>query len=428
MKRIAIVEGVRTPFMKAWTLFDGIPAQRLGAMAVNELIQRTEIDVNRIDEVIMGCVGNPMEAANVSRVISLYAGIPKDKKAYTVNRNCASGFEAITSAAEKIQAGQDSIVVAGGAESMSNAPLIFSKETAGLMMKLQRAKSPLQKIQVIAQFRPRHFAPIPALQCALTDPVCGLNMGQTAEVVAKKYGISRERQDEFALQSHLRVLSNREKLREETMTVFVPPDYSKFAQDDNGAREGQTIEALAKLKPVFDRRSGTVTAGNSSQITDGACAVLVMEEEKAKAMGYETLGTIRDYAYVGLEPAEMGMGPAYAIEKVLRQTGIPLKEIQLFEMNEAFAAQVLACVDALASKKFAEENHFPGGQPVGQIDLDKLNVNGGGIALGHPVGVTGARLTLTCLKEMKRRNLRYGIVTLCVGGGQGGALILERKS
>lgn len=427
MKRIAIVDGIRTPFIKAWSLFENIPAQRLGAMCVNELLQRTEVDPKLIDEVIMGCVGNPIEAANVSRVISLYAGIPKDKKAYTVNRNCASGFEAITSAAEKIWAGQDQIVVAGGAESMSNAPLTYSKEGANMFMKLSRARTPLQKLQVILQFRPKHFAPVAALQLALTDPVCGLNMGQTAEVVAKKYAISRERQDKFALESHLKVIASREKLREEIMPVFIPPDYSKQVQDDNGVREGQTIEALNKLKPVFDRRSGSVTAGNSSQITDGACAVLVMEEERAKALGYEILGTIVDYSYIGLEPAEMGMGPAYAIEHVLRKAGMPLKEIQLFEMNEAFAAQVLGCVDALASKKFAEENNFPGGKPVGQIDMNLLNVNGGGIALGHPVGVSGARLVMTCLREMKRRNLRYGMVSLCVGGGQGGAVILERK-
>jgi acetyl-CoA acetyltransferase family protein len=427
MKRIAIVDGIRTPFIKAWSLFETIPAQRLGALAVSELIQRTEIDVNLVDEVIMGCVGNPIDAANVARVISLYAGIPKNKKAYTVNRNCASGFESVTSAVEKINAGQDEIVIAGGAESMSNAPLVFGKESSAIFMQLQRAKTLPQKLKIMSQFRPHHFAPVASLQSALTDPVCGLNMGQTAEVVAKKYAISRERQDKFALESHLRVLANREKLREETMTVFIPPDYSKFVRDDNGVREGQTIEALAKLKPVFDRRSGTVTAGNSSQITDGACALLIMEEDKAKALGYEILGTVLDYSYVGLEPAEMGMGPAYAIEKVLRKTGLPLKEIQLFEMNEAFAAQVLASVDALASKKFAEENNFPGGKPVGELDMNLLNVNGGGIALGHPVGVTGARLTLTCLKEMKRRGLRYGLVTLCVGGGQGGALILERK-
>ncbi len=427
MKKIAIVDGVRTPFVKAWSDFDKISAQRLGGYCVTELLQRTEIDPHLIDEVILGCVGQPIDAANVSRVVSLYAGIPKDKKAYTVNRNCASGFEAVTSAAEKIQAGVDEIVVAGGTESMSNAPLVFSKESADLLMKLQRAKTPLQKLQVILQFRPRHFAPTPALQCALTDPSCGLNMGQTAEVVAKKFGISRQRQDQFALESHRRVIASREKLREETMTVYVPPAYDKWVQDDNGVRENQTMEMLAKLKPVFDRYAGTVTAGNSSQITDGACALLMMPEEKAKALGYEILGTLVDYDYVGLEPSEMGMGPAFAIQKVLRKARMELKDIQLFEINEAFAAQVLACVEALASKKFAEEN-YADGKTVGEISLDLLNVNGGGIALGHPVGVSGARLVLTCLKEMKRRGLRHGLVSLCVGGGQGGALILERKS
>lgn len=427
MKKIAVVEGVRTPFIKAWTLFDEVPAQKLGAVCVTELLQRTEIDPRLVDEVIIGCVGQPIDAANVARVISLYAGIPKDKKAYTVNRNCASGFEAVTSGVEKILAGQNEIVIAGGAESMSNAPLVFSKESAGLFMKLSKAKSLVQKLQVMSQFRPKHFAPNAALQSALTDPVCGLNMGQTAEVLAKKFGISRERQDAFALASNQKVIASREKLREEMMTVFLPPKYDKFAQDDNGARENQTMEMLAKLKPVFDRRSGTVTAGNSSQITDGACALLLMPEEKAKAMGYEILGTIAAYDYAGLEPSEMGLGPAFAIRKVLKRAGLTLKDIQLFEINEAFAVQVLACLDAMACKKFSEE-HFGDSQPVGELDPSLLNVNGGGIALGHPVGVSGARLILTCLKEMKRRSLSRGLVSLCIGGGQGGAVLLERKS
>lgn len=426
MKRIAIVDGIRTPFIKAWSVFDTIPAQRLGAQCVTELLQRTDIDPKLIDEVIMGCVGQPIDAANVARVISLNAGIPKDKKAYTVNRNCASGFEAVTSAAEKINAGQDEIVIAGGAESMSNAPLVFSKESANQFMKLGRAKTLVQKLQVMMEFRPKHFAPTAALQLALTDPSCGLNMGQTAEVLAKKFAVSRERQDAFALESHMRVLASREKLREEIMTVFLPPKYEKWVQDDNGVRDNLTAEQLAKLKPVFDRRSGTVTAGNSSQITDGACAILMMEEEKAKSLGYEILGTIEGYEYSGLEPSEMGLGPAFAIEKVLRRTGRKLSEVQLFEINEAFAVQVLACVEAMASKKFAEEN-YPGGQPLGEINPALLNVNGGGIALGHPVGVSGARLVLTCLKEMKRRNLNLGLVSLCIGGGQGGAVLLERK-
>ena len=424
IKKIAIVNGIRTPFIKAWTNFDRISAQKLGGLCVRELLEITGVDPNIIDEVIIGCVGQPIDAANVARVISLYAGIPKSKKAYTVNRNCASGFEAVTSAVEKISAGADEVVIAGGAESMSNAPVTFSKEMAGHLMALGRAKSPIEKIKVILGIKPKDLTPIPALQLALTDPTCALNMGQTAEVLAKKFSISRKRQDEFALMSHQRVQASREKLREEIMPVFVPPKYDSV-RDDNGVREGQTMEALGKLKPAFEKETGSVTAGNSSQITDGACALLMMEESKAKALGYEILGTIRGYEYVGLEPSEMGLGPAFAIEKVLRKAGLKLNDIDLFEINEAFAVQVLACVEALNSKKFAEEN-FPDKNIVGEIALDRLNVNGGGIALGHPVGVSGARLVLTCLKEMKRRNLHRGLVSLCIGGGQGGAIILER--
>jgi acetyl-CoA C-acetyltransferase/acetyl-CoA acyltransferase len=426
MKKIAIVEGVRTPFVKAWTLFDKMSAQKLGALCVTELLQRAEIDPGLVDEVILGCVGNPVEAANVARVVSLGAGIPVSKRAYTISRNCASGLESITSAVEKISMGFDEVVIAGGVESMSNMPLVYSKAAAGIFMELSRAKTPVDKFLTALKFRPKHFAPVSSVQTGLTDPVCGLNMGQTAEVLAKKFAISRARQDAFALESHQRVLQNRAKLREEIMTVFVPPAFKEIIGDDNGAREGLTIQKLAALKPVFDKTTGTVTAGNSSQITDGACALLLMEETKAKSLGLPVLGTIAAYDYVGLEPSEMGLGPAFVIEKILRKTGLSLKDIELFEINEAFAAQVLACLDALSSKMFADQ-FFPGRGPVGEIDPALLNVNGGAIALGHPVGVSGARLALTCLKEMKRRNLRRGLVSLCVGGGQGGAVILERE-
>ena len=422
---IVIVDGVRTPFVKAWTLFNDLSAQKLGSLCVTELLQRTEIDPAAIDEVIFGCVGQPIDAANVARVISLMAGIPKSKRAYTVNRNCASGLEAIVSAAEKINAGQVEIVIAGGTESMSNAPLVFSKEAANLFMKLQRARTPGEKLGILTKFRPKHFAPQSALQMALTDPVCGLNMGQTAEVLAKKFAISRQRQDTFALGSHRRVIAARAWLAEEIMSLFVPPHYEEAVTQDNGVRENLTLEQLAKLKPVFDKASGTVTAGNSSQLTDGACAVLVMTRSKAQSLGYEILGRIAAYDTIGLEPREMGLGPVYVIEKILRKTRLTLKDIGLFEINEAFAAQVLACQEVLSSQKFAEEN-FPSRKPVGHIDPALLNVNGGAIALGHPVGVSGARLVLTLLKEMKRRNLQRGLATLCVGGGQGGGILLER--
>lgn len=416
MSRIAIVEGIRTPFARAWTDFGDIPAQELGRMAVRELLERTAIKPDLIDEVIIGSVANPPEAANIARVISLLAGIPKEKRAYTVSRNCASGFEAVTSAAEKILTGMDEVVIAGGAESMSNIPMFYPPQTAKLFLKLAKARNPLEKISLFWELlKPsRLLKPVIGLQLGLTDPVCGLNMGQTAEILAKEYGITRKEQDEFALASHKRALGAREKLKEEIVPVFVPPKYEKTITDDNGVRENIIIEDLAKLKPYFDRYSGSVTVGNACQVTDGACALLLMKEEKAKELGFAPLGFIRSYDYVGVEPSKMGIGPAFAIPEALKKAGLKLSDIELLEINEAFAAQVIACERQLESAG------------VGKLNRDILNVNGGAIALGHPVGVTGSRLILTLLKEMQRRNLHLGLASLCVGGGQGAAVIVER--
>lgn len=413
MGRIAIVDGIRTPFIKAWTLFEDVPGQRLGAACVRELLEQTHLDPRSVDEVVFGAVAQPVEASNISRVISLYAGIPKEKRAYTVSRNCASGFESITSASEKIRCGVDDVVIAGGTESMSNMPLIFGRDITKIFTKLSKAKTLGEKLKLVSGMRPRHFKPLSALAMGLTDPVCGLNMGQTAEVLAKEFGITRREQDEFSLMSHKRAVEGRMKLREEVMPFIVPPDFDIVVEDDNGPRENQTLEALAKLRPYFDRHTGTVTVGNSCQVTDGSCSLLIMDEERARAMGYEPLGYIRAYAYVGVEPSRMGLGPAYVIPEALKKAGLELNDIDLIEINEAFAAQVIACLRLLASS-------------AGEIDMNRLNVNGGAIALGHPVGTTGSRLVLTLLKEMKRRNTGLGLASLCVGGGQGGAVILER--
>ncbi|MEI7751307.1 MAG: thiolase family protein [Candidatus Omnitrophota bacterium] len=425
MGKIAIVNGVRTPFVKARDAFDDLPAHQLGALCVTELLQRTQLEGRLVDEVILGCVGQPAEAANVARVASLLAGLPPEKKAYTVGRNCASGFEAVTSAAEKIRCGIDDVVIAGGTESMSNMPLLFNKEASALFLKLSKSKTLLGRLQIFAQMRPRHFVPRSSLMLGLIDPVCGLNMGQTAEMLAKDFGISREEQDRFALESHLRAEASQQKLREETMDVLIPQGHKGCVRDDDGVRKNQTYEMLKELRPIFEKRTGTITAGNASQVTDGACALLLMTEEKAKGLGFEVLGYLRDYLYVGLEPERMGLGPAFAIEQILKKNAMTLKDIDLFEINEAFAAQVLACLRALSSAEFSKK-YFKSGVPVGVIPWDQLNVNGGAIALGHPVGASGARLVLTCLKEMKRRSCRRGLVTACVGGGQGAALILER--
>ncbi len=425
MERIAIVEGIRTPLVKAWTFFDDIPAQRLGALCVRELLELTHLNPGSVDEVIFGSVAQSIEASNIARVISLYAGIPKQKRAYTVSRNCASGFESVTSAYEKIQCGLDEIVIAGGTESMSNIPLALGKDITKIILRFKKAKTAIEKIKALFGIRPGHFKPVSGLMLGLTDPVCGLNMGQTAEVLAKEFGIPRKKQDEFALMSHKRAVDGRGKLKSEIMAVATPPKFDIVIEDDTGPRENQSMEQLSKLKPIFDKSSGTVTAGNSSQITDGACALLIMKEEKAKQMGYEPIGYIRAYTYTGVEPRKMGLGPAYAIPKVLAKAALKLKDMDLIEINEAFAVQVLACLELLASKKFIEENS-PSSEAAGEIDIEKLNVNGGAIALGHPVGMTGSRMILTLLKELKRRNAKFGLASLCIGGGQGGAIILER--
>jgi len=425
MERIAIVNGIRTPFSKMGANFNYMSAQELGRIAVRELIERMALDVKLIDEVIIGCVGQPADAANIARVIALLAGIPKTTPAMTVHRNCASGIEAVTQAAIRIRAGEGTCYMTGGTESMSNIPFFLSKEYQEILTEISRAKTLPAKLQGFAKIRPHHFlVPKIGLQLGLTDPVCGLNMGQTAEVLAKEFGITRREQDEFSLASHQKAIAARAILREEIVPVIPGPKYKEAVLDDNGPREGQTIEALAKLKPFFEKGTGTVTAGNSSQITDGACAILVMKESRAKELGMKPLGYLRSFAYAGVEPNRMGIGPAHAIPMALKKAGMKLSDMQAIEINEAFAAQVLACTRALASDKFAKDFGYEG--YTGEVDPAKLNVHGGAVALGHPVGTTGARLILTMLKHLNRNNLNTGLISLCIGGGQGAAVVLER--
>jgi acetyl-CoA C-acetyltransferase/acetyl-CoA acyltransferase len=425
-ERLVIVDGVRTPFCKMGSDLAPLGADELGRIAVNALLARTGIDPAIVDEMIFGCVGQPPDAANIARVIALRAGIPKSVPAITVHRNCASGCEAITQAQEKILAGRGSVFIVGGTESMSNYPLLFQQATAEKFSRVARAKTFGQKIKAFAAFRPKDFQPRIGLQLGLTDPVCGLNMGETAEVLAREFGISRGEQDEFALRSHQRAVAAREKLAEEICPIFPNLNFAvrnpqSAIVADNGPRENQTLEALAKLKPVFDRKTGSVTAGNSSQITDGAVALLVMSESRAAELNFKPLGVLTGYAYAGCEPSRMGLGPLFAITK----TNFQIADADLIEINEAFAAQTLAVMRGAVSEKFACE-FLKRENPLGEIPIEKLNVNGGAIALGHPVGATGARLALTSLKELQRRKLKRALVTLCVGGGQGAALWLER--
>lgn len=423
---IYIVDGVRTPFARMGTTLGACDAAELGRTAAAGVLARTGIDPASIDEVVFGCVGNPMDAANVGRVIALRAGVPERVPAITVSRNCASGFEALTQAAEKAAAGRGDIFLVGGTESMSRYPLLYGDSAVRKFSAIAKARTAGARIGAFARFRPSDlFKPRPSLMLGLTDPVCGLGMGQTAEVLARDWEIDRGMQDAFALQSHRKAQSARERLAKEIAPVY--PRGAREAQAvtaDNGIREGQTLEALAKLKPAFEKRDGTVTAGNASQITDGAVALLAMTEAGLKRAGVSPLGRLVGYAYAGCEPARMGLGPVYAIARAERETGLGVADADLIEINEAFAAQVLACCAAATSDDFGRTELGRDGA-LGEIPAARLNVNGGAIALGHPVGASGARLVLTALKELRRRAAKRALVSLCVGGGQGGALWLE---
>lgn len=430
-ERIAIIGGIRTPFCKAGGALKNVVADDLAAKIVKELIIRTGIDVNKIDEVIIGNVAQPANATNIARVIALKAGLPKSIPAYTVQRNCASGMEAITSATNKILAGEAEIIIAGGTESMSNIPLFFGKKMTNLFTNLFKARNLNQKLSIILSFRPSFLKPVIGVVQGLTDPVADMIMGCTAEVLSKKFEITRQDQDKFAVISHNRAEKAEAEgiFKEEILPIYNhDPKKGKMITKDEGIREGQNIATLAKLKPYFEKGTGTVTVGNSSQLTDGAAAVIIMKESKVKELGLESqiLGYLKEYAYVGLEPTQMGLGPVYATSKVFDKANISLKDIDLIELNEAFASQVIACQRAFACTKFAKDN-LGKDQPLGIIDHEKLNVNGGAIALGHPVGTTGIRIAIHLLKELKRRGKKRGLATLCIGGGQGGALILETE-
>ena len=425
-QRIAILDGVRTPFCKAGGRLQGAGADDLGTIVVRELLARTAVEPHRIDEVVFGNVAQPPHAANIARVISLKAGLPESLVAYTVHHNCASGIQSISTAAEHIQSGQADLVIAGGTESMSHIPLIYGPQMTALFVDLFKARTIRQRLKALASFRPSHLKPIVALQLGLIDPVCGLNMGETAEVLAREFGVTREDQDDFALGSHLKATAAAEsgRLAEEIVPVVSPPDYSHMQLVDDGPRPEQSSEALAKLKPYFDRQAGTVTPGNTCPVTDGAAALLLASERMTKELGIEPLGYITNWAYAALDGSRMGLGPAYATAKLLDRTGLRLDEFDIVELNEAFAAQVIANERAFESESFARK-HLNRDRLLGKLERDRLNVNGGAIALGHPVGATGTRLVLTTLRELQRRNEHRGLATLCVGGGQGAAVALE---
>lgn len=418
-----IVAGVRTPFCRAGSALAEMDAVELGRLAVNGLLTRTGIDPALIDETFVGCVSQPANAANMARVIALRAGVPRGKPAMTVQRNCASGMEAGTTAQDKLSAKHGDVFLVGGSESMSQMPLLFRHEAALKFAMLSRAKGVIGKASAMAAFRPLDFAPLIALKMGLTDPVAALNMGETAEVLAREFQISREEQDAFALRSHQLATSSREMLHEEIVPVYAGSKEVKAITDDNGVRRDISLEKLAALPSIFDLLTGSVTAGNASQITDGAVALLTCSEARANTLGLKPLGRVVSYAYTGCDPERMGLGPVKAMELALKRAGWKLGDVDIVEINEAFAAQVLSVLKSLKDKVYAERAGLEA--PLGEIDFSTLNRQGGSIALGHPVGASGARLILTALQQLRRTHKKRAIVSLCIGGGQGGAVCLE---
>lgn len=424
MKPLYIIAATRTPFTRAGSSLASLDAVELGRAAVSSLLARSGIDPNDVDETIFGCVGQPAHAQNIARVIALRSGLPESRPAMTVHRNCASGLEALTTAHAKMSAGQGDVFVVGGTESMSNMPLYFSRGAAEKFAGLGKARGFMEKAGAAMAFRPADFAPVIGLRLGLTDPVVEMNMGETAELLAREFGISREEQDAFALNSHRKAVAAAAALQAEVSPIYVMGREVVPVLADNGMRPDSSLEKLGRLKPLFAREGGTVTAGNSSQVTDGAAALLVAGEEAVKRHGWQPLGMLTNYVYTGCDPRRMGLGPVRAIDLLLHRSGRQLDDLDVIEINEAFAAQVLAVRQCLKNPASARRAGLE--QPLGDLREDQLNPRGGSIALGHPVGATGARLVLTALEQLRQSGGRHALVSLCIGGGQGGAALLER--
>ncbi len=423
-RRAAVVAGLRTPFVRSGGDFRSLSAVELGATLVNELVARSGIPPDEYDGVVFGQVVPSPLVSLIAREVVLRTQLPKDVAAHTVSRACATSIQAATDAADQIVLGHGDVFVAGGAESLSDAPIFASRPLAQAIVDASRAKSIVDKARAFARLSARDLAPVPP---ALKEPTTGLTMGESAEKMAQLNGIAREAQDAFALSSHRRAAAAwaEGKFDGEVMHVPVPPRYERVAAKDNIVREDTSADALAQLRPVFDRRYGTVTAGNSSPLTDGAGAIVLVSEEKAEALGLRPLGYLRSYAYAALDPADqLLMGPAYAAPVALERAGLALADMDLVDMHEAFAAQVLSNLKAFASRKFAEEE-LGRSAPLGEVDPAKLNVNGGSIALGHPFAATGARMILQTLRELGRRKGAHALLTVCAAGGIGAAVVLD---
>ncbi|HVO18176.1 MAG TPA: acetyl-CoA C-acyltransferase FadI [Anaeromyxobacter sp.] len=425
-RRVAVIDGLRTPFAKAGTDFRDLSAVDLGSLVVNELVARGRVRPGEVEALVFGQVVPSSTVTLIGREMVLRTQLPRSVPAHTVSRACATSVQAATDAADQILLGHADCAIAGGAESMSDAPIFASRRLSQALVEASRARSLGQRARILSRLRPRDFSPVPP---ALKEPTTGLTMGESAERMAQRNGIPRAAQDAFALRSHQRAAAAWQSgaLGGEVMHVPVPPRYQRVADRDNIVRDDATLEALAALRPVFDRRHGTITAGNSSPLTDGAAALLLASEEKARALGLTPLGYIRSYAYAALDPRDQLLqGPAYAAPVALDRARLGLGDMDLVDMHEAFAAQVLSNLQAFASRQFAERE-LSRPEPLGEVDPERLNVNGGSIALGHPFAATGARMILQALRELSRRRKQYALLTVCAAGGLGAAVVLERE-
>ena len=423
-REVFIIDGARTPFLKAEGKPGPFAASDLAVAAGRPLLMRQPFAAQAFDEVVVGCVAPSEDEANIGRVISLRLGCGKQTPAWTVQRNCASGMQAVDSAATNIAIGRSDLVLAGGCEAMSRSPVLLNKKMVGWLGDWARAKTLSQKLSAVSRLRPGHLKPIIGLLRGLRDPVVGLSMGQTAEVVANHFNISREQMDAFAVQSHLKLADAQDNGRMGEIETIVDPS-GKAYDFDNGIRRDSSMEKLAKLKPVFDREFGNVTAGNSAQITDGAAWLILASEKAVNEHGLEVKGRLIDVEWAGLDPREMGLGPVHATTPMLLRQNMSLNDIDLWEINEAFAAQVLGCIEAWKDEDYCK-NVLGLDHVFGELDTSRLNLDGGSVAIGHPVGASGARIILHLLHALEQQNKQKGVATICIGGGQGGSVLLER--
>ncbi len=424
MKKVYVVDGARTPFLKARGKMGPFSGSDLAVGCARPLLARQPFSPTAFDEVIVGAAMPSADEANIGRVVALRLGCGDKVPAWTVMRNCASGMQALDSAYVNILAGKSHLVLAGGTDAMSQAPLLFGPAMVNWLADWYAAKSFGQRAGVAVQFRLSYLAPVIAILKGLTDPIVKLSMGQTAEIVAKRFGITRQMMDEFAAESHKKVLAGRAAGHFGEIEPLIDSKGNIYT-DDDGVRTDSTPERLAKLKPVFDKTYGNVTAGNSSQVTDGAAMLILASEEAVAKYNLKPLGAIIDSQWSALDPAEMGLGPVHAITPMLMRNNLGLSDMDCVEINEAFAAQALGCLAAWESEAYCKEK-LGLDKAFGKMDRTKFNVDGGAIAIGHPIGASGARVVLHALKTLQRNGGKYAAASLCIGGGQGGAMLLER--